>query len=395
MKQRLAKSWLERNVYQAALERIELLYKRMDTVVVSFSGGKDSTVCLHLALEAAAALGKLPIHAYFWDEEAIHPETIQYVERVRQRGDVVLKWLCMPIKHRNACSRRSPYWYCWDPKHEDLWCRPMPDVAIRETKWFKHGMTIPDASPLVYGREYGTVADIRGIRADESLRRLMSVMKRMEENWLSSARDGHNYPASPIYDWTVPDVWSAPLRFGWDYNRTYDIFYKAGMPMQDQRVCPPFGEEPLETLHLYAQCWPELWHKMILRVPGAATAARYGTTQLYGYGAEKLPDGVTDWREWSYRLLGLFPEPYRSIIGKSITNMIEMHKGKTSRPIPDSNADPLSGLSWRFIANVVKRGDLKNRRRGKLTDYGLQAQRKLNLTLEEVMAMERDGATRY
>ena len=89
-----------------------MLYQRFDTVVVSFSGGKDSTVCLHLALEAAAATGKLPVLAYFWDEEAIHPETIEYVERIRSRADVKLTWLCLPVKHRNACSRRSPYWYC-------------------------------------------------------------------------------------------------------------------------------------------------------------------------------------------------------------------------------------------------------------------------------------------
>lgn len=395
----LAKSWLARNVYQEALDRFEMLYKRFDTVAVSFSGGKDSTVCLHLALEVAAALNKLPVHAYFWDEEAIHPETVEYVERVRQRKDVELIWLCLPVKHRNACSRKSPYWYCWDPKEKAKWCREMPlHGAYLEDKrfqWFRKGMTVPDASPMVYGREWGTVADVRGIRADESLRRLMSVMRRMEENWLAAGRDGHNYPASPIYDWTLPDVWSAPKMYGWDYNKTYDIFYRAGMPMQDQRVCPPFGEEPLETLHLYAQCWPELWHKMILRVPGAATAARYGVTQLYGYGAERLPAGVTEWRAWSFRLLALFPEPYKSIIAKSVANVIAMHKAKTNRPIPDSDADPLSGLSWRFIANVIKRGDLKNRRRGKLTDYGKQAQKKQNVTLEQLIAMERDSATRY
>jgi predicted phosphoadenosine phosphosulfate sulfurtransferase len=195
-----------RDVLAAARERFRLIYPRFDAPVVSFSGGKDSTVCLHLALEAAEEAGKLPVKAYFWDEEAIHPETIEYVERVRLRGDVELRWLCLPIMRRNACSRTQPYWYCWDPDVEHLWCRPMPECAEREAPWFKKGMAIPDAGPFIYGREYGTVCDIRGIRADESMRRLMSVLNRMEENWIAGARDGHFYPSSPIFDWMVPDV---------------------------------------------------------------------------------------------------------------------------------------------------------------------------------------------
>jgi predicted phosphoadenosine phosphosulfate sulfurtransferase len=35
------------NVYDAALERFRYLFDNFDKVVVSFSGGKDSTVCLN------------------------------------------------------------------------------------------------------------------------------------------------------------------------------------------------------------------------------------------------------------------------------------------------------------------------------------------------------------
>ena len=93
----LVRTFEAQDVYTAARARFKLIYERFDTVAVSFSGGKDSTVCLNLALEAAAQAGRLPINAYFWDEEAIHPETIEYMHRVREHPDVKLRWLCWPI----------------------------------------------------------------------------------------------------------------------------------------------------------------------------------------------------------------------------------------------------------------------------------------------------------
>ena len=50
----LEKTWMDWDVLAAARERFRMLYQRLDTAVVSFSGGNDSTVCLHLALEAAS-----------------------------------------------------------------------------------------------------------------------------------------------------------------------------------------------------------------------------------------------------------------------------------------------------------------------------------------------------
>ena len=58
----LEKTWMDWDVLAAARERFRMLY-RLDTVVVSFSGGNDSTVCLNLALEAALQAGKLPVRA--------------------------------------------------------------------------------------------------------------------------------------------------------------------------------------------------------------------------------------------------------------------------------------------------------------------------------------------
>ena len=33
--------------------------------------------------------------------------------------------------------------------------------------------------------------------------------------------------ASPLYDWTNNDVWAAYYKFGYEYNKLYDLYYKA------------------------------------------------------------------------------------------------------------------------------------------------------------------------
>lgn len=67
------------DVYTAAKDRIRHMYDRFDNVVVSFSGGKDSTCVLHLTHEVAKEIDRLPVHVTFWDEEAIPYETEDYV----------------------------------------------------------------------------------------------------------------------------------------------------------------------------------------------------------------------------------------------------------------------------------------------------------------------------
>lgn len=44
---------LETDVFTAARQRMAYVYEVFETVVVSWSGGKDSSVCLELAREAA------------------------------------------------------------------------------------------------------------------------------------------------------------------------------------------------------------------------------------------------------------------------------------------------------------------------------------------------------
>src|SRR5687767_12790853 len=104
---------LEDSCYELARSRLRHVFERFDQIAVSFSGGKDSTVCLNLALEAARDTKRLPLQVLTFDEEAIPPETVEYLARTAEKPDIDFKWYCVPIEHRNACSPSEPHWYPW------------------------------------------------------------------------------------------------------------------------------------------------------------------------------------------------------------------------------------------------------------------------------------------
>lgn len=379
------KKQLETSVLDAALERIRYIYKRFDNVVVSFSGGKDSTAVLNLAIEVARENNRLPVHTIFVDEEAIHPTTVEYVERVRNNPDVRLDWYCLPVKHRNACSNEQPFWYCWNPEERALWVRDLPADAITEQEDFTFGDSFQDWMPRIFPNTMGSVCILTGIRTQESLRRYRVIASKKNDCFINARPEYKNaYRAFPIYDWSSEDVWKLVQVRNLDYNRTYDIFNRTELhgKLLTQRVCPPFGEEPLRGLWVYAECFPELWHKMVHRVKGVNTAWRYANTELYSNWAK--PDGMT-WKQYMKIVLETYTEPeYRKMVQDNINNTIGEHYNKTTTPIKDETPHPLTGCSWKFLCKLAIKGDFKRRQRGSMIKEADREREKLGLSLEDV-----------
>ena len=118
------------------------------------------------------------------------------------------------------------------------------------------------------------------------------------------------YNAYPIYDWKTTDVWTANGKFQWDYNVLYDLYYRAGVNLERQRVASPFINEAQESLQLYRVLDPNTWGKMVGRVNGVNFTGMYGGTHAMGWQSVKLPEGYT-WREFMYFLLSTLPERAR------------------------------------------------------------------------------------
>ena len=354
------------DVATLARERIADCFNRFDRVVVSFSGGKDSTVVLEFALEVATHLNRLPLEVDHWDEEAIQPETVDYVRRSSTRPGIQLRWFCYPVKHRNACSKTSPYWYPWAPEDKHLWCRDMPPEAVTRLP-LEPGcrLSFQELDRFRLAGTRAATAALTGLRAQESLRRFQTVSRREHDNWICPLAGAPSVMlAKPIYDMTTEDVWTAPRLLGWDYNRAYDVMTLAGIARHSQRVCPPYGEEPLRGLWQYAQCWPELWDKMVSRVPGAGAAGRYARSPLYGYGDRRRdpPNGLT-WEEAVSAAVMAWPESQRGAVVARLQSEISDHNFRTNNAPIQGWAPGIEVLTWSFLLMLATRGDFKGRRK--------------------------------
>ena len=358
------------DVLTLSRQRVASAFDLFDTVAVSFSGGKDSTACLNLVLDEAKERKLKRLRVFFFDEEAIPYQTEEYVRRVAENPVVDLQWLCIPVRHRNGCSRQEPWWFPWDPDKRDKWVRSLPPEAITKLNGFplleKDRLTIPETIGLLFDPvKDGSVGMVMGIRADESITRTRAILSgRKRENvhiipWTEGkAKNKNIFKVYPVYDWSTSDIWTAPKKYGWDYNHGYDVMTAAGIPYSRQRCAPPYGEEPMLALYQFAQCFPDIWGKMQSRVRGADAAARYARTVLYSYKSRpEKPDNIS-WEDFIKQWVLKHPQPYSSIIAKRISTEIQLHYSKTQEPIMQA-IHPLTGMGWDFLLLIAVRGDLK------------------------------------
>ncbi len=314
-----------RNVYELALERLEKIFKHFDNVYVSFSGGKDSGVLLHLCIDYIRKnCPKRKLGVFHMDYEVQYGETIRYVDEVLASNKDILEVyrVCVPFKVPTCTSMFQKYWRPWDEEKQDCWVRKMPEGVYTKSDFpaFSNRMWDYDfqrsfARWLHIRKKAKRTCCLVGIRTQESLNRWRTLhyvgLHRFKGLKWVRRLDMGIYNAYPIYDWLTTDVWVANGKFHWPYNHLYDLYYRAGVPLEKQRVASPFISEARSSLALYRALDPDMWGRMINRVNGVNFMALYGNTAAVGNRQKvTLPEGYT-WAKYMYFLLDTLPADIR------------------------------------------------------------------------------------
>lgn len=368
------KHYLNKDVLTAARERISMTFDSVERVYVAFSGGKDSSVMLHLVMEEAIKRDVI-VGVMFIDFEAQYENTVKHVtEMFKMYGDHIdPHWICMPMLLRNAVTNYEPRWTCWDPEKRDIWVRNKPAMCKTENDYpfAVAGMEFEEFITLFgewYGQGKRTAAFI-GIRAQESLHRYCAIatwekkdLMLERRRWTTKIVD-EVYNVYPIYDWLSEDIWRFHGRYpDKPHNRTYDLMQLAGVKMSQQRLCQPFGDDQRRGLHLFHILEPHTWAKLIARVNGANTGALYieETGNVMGYNKITLPAGHT-WKSFCNLLLRTMPPKTREHYIIRFKKFIVGWSRRGYSTIPDESPPELEANSWapswRRVCKVLLRND--------------------------------------
>jgi predicted phosphoadenosine phosphosulfate sulfurtransferase len=362
------------DVLTAAKQRVQFTFDNFDKIYVSFSGGKDSTVMMHLVLEEAIKR-KRKVGILLIDLEAQYTETIKHAHEIFElyKDNIELYWVCLPISLSNAVSNFEPRWKCWDPDKKELWVRELPKEGINDVDYFDFfvdGMEFEEFV-ILFGEWYADeiqTAGFIGIRADESLNRFRTICTQKKETFqdvrYTTKVSENAYNIYPIYDWKTRDIWVYHAKFKDKcHNRVYDLMNKAGVPLSQQRLCQPYGHDQRRGLWLYHILEPTTWYKLLVRVNGVNSGATYvqESGNVSGYNKISKPPGHT-WESFFKLIFNTMPKVTRDHYIPRFRSFIQGWKGRGYQDgIPDEAPLVLENNYWapsyRRMCKVLLRND--------------------------------------
>lgn len=173
-----------------------------ENIVLSFSGGKDSTVTADIVIKSLSNPNLVHI---FGDTTLEFPYTIEYVTRYRQQHPLAIFKVAKNKEQEfiEVCKDIGP------PARMMRWCCSM----------FKTGPITRVINSLYRNQQ---ILTFYGIRKNESVSR--SKYNRVEDD-AESVKIQQQTVASPIFFWKDLDIWLYMLAEQVDFNKAYRLGY--------------------------------------------------------------------------------------------------------------------------------------------------------------------------
>lgn len=238
----------ELGIFKRRLEHsLDTLRRAAETgrVGVSYSGGKDSTVCVDLV---RSVIPDAPIA--FFDSGAELDGTYGMVDSIGAQT----------IHPRLTMLEMARYCGWWG------YAEPVDANSEFDAK----RMLIDEPSETFVVRN-GLRVIVHGVRASESHARAMHTASRGE---LYRGRDGTWY-CMPLARWELADVWAYIASRGLAYHPAYDRMSEIGIPRESQRVSAALGERGSGWGRHAAlrQIEPETWRRLIAEFPALSLSS--------------------------------------------------------------------------------------------------------------------------
>lgn len=325
--------YLPGTVYEAALNRIRWLFDEFENnVAVSFSGGKDSTVVLNLALIVAKERDLLPLKVFWLDQECEYEATVNYAREIADRPDVDFHWYQVPFRLFNAASNEHQWMNVWGEGEEWVRERESDSIHVNDLGTDRFVELLHRIGDRV--APGGCV--LTGVRMEESPTRRAGMVTAATHKWATwgSKKPRNHVLMHPIYDWTYKDVWKAIHDGQWTYNVMYDHMYRHGIKVHMMRVSNYHHETAVHALFFLQEIEPETWDRATRRVAGLSTVGHIGRDDFFVY---EVPFMFSGWREYRDYLLEHLPhndadrEAFRKQFEKLDTNAAHRPEYKRGR----------------------------------------------------------------
>lgn len=330
--------YVNSTVLEASRERMSFIFDHVEEIVVSISGGKDSTVLAHLALTEAHRRGRR-IGLFFLDEEVMYQSSVDQAEYLYSLFPDAVKrmWMQIPFNLTNATSLEEGQLVCWEPGKHQIWMRPKREDAIKAKPWKQEIETVAcrekgfgfyDAIDN-FTACFNGAAFLVGLRAaGESPNRWRAVVKNPVtvggQHIYWGSQKGANVALYPLYDWNFHDVWRYIHDEGIRYSRIYDFQFRKGYPISQMRVSSLIHERAFKSICDLPEFEPRTYNRLVKRIKGIALAQETGKNAKL-FACRKLPKNFTSWIAYRDFLLETHPDLDRRPIfearfGRQLTN---------------------------------------------------------------------------